>query len=189
MYSMSSVKQYEPHVDGCMSVLLRQFDKLEVVQEVFDLQRWMQSYAFDVIGEITFSSRFGFMESGAQDIDGIIKQVDSLNSFCTLLGIGGFLFPLVWARFGIPTTGLVHWVQKLSQARQQLVGKQESGAEDFYSKIETVRTNDPEAITVYRADSPLVMNMVAGSDTTSISLNRHSILSGEKSRNSEEVTA
>lgn len=55
MYSLSTIKSYEPHVDNCISLLLKQFDAFAASGEVFDLQLWMQCYAFDVIGEITVS--------------------------------------------------------------------------------------------------------------------------------------
>lgn len=35
---------------------------------------WLQAFAFDVIGEITFSKRIGFLEKG-EDIDGIMGSI------------------------------------------------------------------------------------------------------------------
>lgn len=40
-----------------------------------DLGVWLQWYAFDVIGAITFQRRFGFMES-RKDVDGMINALD-----------------------------------------------------------------------------------------------------------------
>ena len=53
MYSLSTVKSYEPYVDNCVKLLLEVFDGFAKRGEVFDLQTWMQCYAFDVVGEIT----------------------------------------------------------------------------------------------------------------------------------------
>ena len=53
MYSMSSIKSYEPYVNDCIETLLRQLDLCAARGQEVDLQRWMQSYAFDVIGAIT----------------------------------------------------------------------------------------------------------------------------------------
>lgn len=55
MYSMSTIKSYEPYVDSCVALLLKRFDEFTESGETFDMQQWMQSYAFDVIGEITVS--------------------------------------------------------------------------------------------------------------------------------------
>ena len=171
MYSMSTIKQYEPYVDKCNRVLMQQFEKLEAAGQAFDLQSWMQSYAFDVIGEITFSSSVGFMEAGAKDIDNIIKLLDSLNSFSTIIGIDRGLFPLLYAKFRIPSAGLLTWVAKLSQLRRQSIGKQAPGTiQDFHSKVDALKEKDPEGALLYNVDNTLIQNVAAGSDTTSITL-------------------
>ncbi len=53
---MTSIKSYEPYVNHCVEILIKEFDSLAAESKVFDLQRWMQCYAFDVIGEITVSA-------------------------------------------------------------------------------------------------------------------------------------
>lgn len=171
MYSMSTIKQYEPYVDKCNRVLIRQLDDLEKAGQIFDLQRWMQSYAFDVIGEITFSSNVGFMEAGAHDIDNIMELLDSLNSFCTLIGIDRRLFPLLYAKFRIPVAGLIGWVQKLTHLRKESIEKQALDTiQDFYSKVEALKEHDPGAASIDNVDNTLTQNVAAGSDTTSITL-------------------
>lgn len=53
MYSMSAIKSYEPYVDDCVHLLLRQLDARMAEGQSVDLQHWMQCYAFDFIGGIT----------------------------------------------------------------------------------------------------------------------------------------
>jgi len=53
LYAMTSIKSYEPFVETCIEILLERFDHFANTGEVFDLQHWMQCYAFDVIGELT----------------------------------------------------------------------------------------------------------------------------------------
>lgn len=55
LYSMTAIKSYEPYVDSCIRALTTKFDRVAKSGEVLDLQRWMQCYAFDVIGELTVS--------------------------------------------------------------------------------------------------------------------------------------
>jgi cytochrome P450 len=57
MYAMSTVKSYEPHVDSCIDLLLQRLDGFAESGEAFDLQVYLRSYAFDVIGAITVSFR------------------------------------------------------------------------------------------------------------------------------------
>ena len=53
MYAMSAVKSYEPHVDGCIDLLLQRLDEFAASGQAFDLQVYLRCYAFDVIGAIT----------------------------------------------------------------------------------------------------------------------------------------
>ena len=71
--------QFEPFVDSTTRVLLAEIrnrwaDKLGT-EGVCDLATWLQYYAFDVIGELTFSERMGFLEKG-HDVGGIIDAID-----------------------------------------------------------------------------------------------------------------
>lgn len=56
LYAMTSIKSYEPFVDTCIRILVDRFDRFANSGEMFDLQHWMQCYAFDVIGELTVST-------------------------------------------------------------------------------------------------------------------------------------
>lgn len=55
LYTMTTIKSYEPYVNNCVRVLLEQFDRFATNGEWFDLQHFTQCYALDVIGEITVS--------------------------------------------------------------------------------------------------------------------------------------
>lgn len=53
VYAMSSLVAYEPYVDNCMDILLRQLYQASKQGQTVDMAKWFQWYAFDVIGEIT----------------------------------------------------------------------------------------------------------------------------------------
>ena len=55
MYAMTSIKSYEPYVDSCIELLLQRFDEFVESGRTFNLQNYLQCYAFDVIGAITVS--------------------------------------------------------------------------------------------------------------------------------------
>ncbi|KAH0438060.1 cytochrome P450 [Colletotrichum camelliae] len=102
MYSMSTIKSYEPYVDSCVALLLKRFDEFAASGETFDLQQWMQCYAFEVIGEITFGRRVGFLESGGQDVDGIMRGLEDANALATLSGVKNVLLPVLLILYGNP---------------------------------------------------------------------------------------
>ncbi len=75
IYSMSNIVSFECYVDSTMRVFSDQLDKLFVqTGDVCDLSKWLQMFAFDVMGEITFSQRLGFLEK-AEDVDGVMESI------------------------------------------------------------------------------------------------------------------
>lgn len=60
-----------------MRYLFERLDE-EFVQpdRVCNLETWLQYFAFDVIGELTFSKRLGFLKRGG-DVDGIIHAIET----------------------------------------------------------------------------------------------------------------
>ncbi len=78
---MSSLVQYEHLVESTTEVFLDQTDKVYAAKGVVcDFAQWLQFYAFDVIGEITYSKRHGFVER-VEDIDGIVAYLGWMFSY------------------------------------------------------------------------------------------------------------
>jgi len=78
---MSTLIQYEPFVDSTTELFLKQTEKLYAeTGDACNFSRWLQFYAFDVIGEMTYSKRHGFLEEN-RDIDGIIDYVAALFDY------------------------------------------------------------------------------------------------------------
>ncbi|KAK2734140.1 hypothetical protein CKAH01_08184 [Colletotrichum kahawae] len=171
MYSMSTIKSYEPYVDSCVALLLKRFDEFAASGETFDLQHWMQCYAFDVIGEITFGRRVGFLESGGQDIDGIMRALEDANAFATLSGVSAVLLPVLFILYGNPVHGVASFAGKLQSESDEIDIKEKGGGETFLEKVQRLRKEDPEEFERLRTRTiTLEGNVAAGSDTTSISL-------------------
>ncbi|KAK1771867.1 cytochrome P450-like protein [Phialemonium atrogriseum] len=85
-FAMSALVQYEPFVDNTTKLFLSQTEKLYVGNpEGCDFTRWLQFYAFDVIGEITYSKRHGFIEHN-KDVDGIVSYLTWLFLYVAPIG-------------------------------------------------------------------------------------------------------
>ncbi|KAI1472869.1 cytochrome P450 [Daldinia caldariorum] len=85
-FAMSALVQYEPFVDNTTKLFLKQTERLFAGNpEGCDFTRWLQFYAFDVIGEITYSKRHGFVEKN-EDIDGIVDYLGSLFLYVAPIG-------------------------------------------------------------------------------------------------------
>jgi hypothetical protein len=88
-FAMTSLVNYEPLVDSTTKVFLEQTEKLFArTGSVCNFSRWLQFYAFDVIGELTWSKRLGFVERN-EDVDGIVAFLGRFLSYagpvCELL--------------------------------------------------------------------------------------------------------
>ena len=85
IYSMTNLVSFEPYVDTTIRVLLERMEAQQAAQATVDLGAWMQFFAFDVMGEITFSRRFGFLET-AGDVDGIIGAIYRFFTYGSAVG-------------------------------------------------------------------------------------------------------
>jgi hypothetical protein len=91
-YAMSTLVQFEPFVDSTSREFIKQISSRYVdkvgSEGICDFATWLQYYAFDVIGELTYSMRLGFVDNG-KDVDQIIANAETtlkyfaVVSFCT----------------------------------------------------------------------------------------------------------
>lgn len=80
-FSMTSLVQYEPSVNSATEKFLDQTEALFVSKNaICDFAEWLQYLAFDVIGEITYSKRHGFVDRG-EDVDGMVDYLGRLFSY------------------------------------------------------------------------------------------------------------
>ena len=80
-FSMSNMIQYEPFVDSTTELFISQTEKLFAsTGDACNFSRWLQFYAFDVIGDMTYSKRHGFLEEN-KDIDGIVDYIANLFNY------------------------------------------------------------------------------------------------------------
>ena len=82
-FSMTSILALEHLVDPCSKIFTDAMADLQ--GEIVDLGAWVQWYAFDVIGEITFKQRFGFMEQ-RKDINNTIAGIETGLVYASLVG-------------------------------------------------------------------------------------------------------
>ena len=75
MYSLSSAITYEVFVNQVLEILCHQLDQRYVkTDKTADLDNWLQYFAFDVMGTLTFSKRYGFLEHG-RDVNGLLDTI------------------------------------------------------------------------------------------------------------------
>ena len=185
MYSMSSMVSYEKFVDDCEVIFSRRLSEFSKTGEVVDMGHWFQCLAFDVIGNISYSQRFGFLDRG-DDIAGIIAALDRSMKYSALSGIYSGLHPVTYklmetsshsgaagrnyvAEFARRIIASRQEQRKTSPAQERSDSDQEL-PRDFLDKLLDGHAASPEKVTPYHIWMAGFSNIGAGSDTTAASL-------------------
>ncbi|KAI1638940.1 cytochrome P450 [Biscogniauxia mediterranea] len=95
LYSMSTMVSYEEAVERMTSVCLRKLNQFSEEKRLVSIPHFMQCYAFDVIGEITFNQNFGMMENEG-DTTGLLSSIKEVNDSLAYLGVIPNLIPWVY---------------------------------------------------------------------------------------------
>lgn len=75
MFSPSNSASFEGLVDEVLVCLEEQLEtRFLANKEIFNLGEWLQFFAFDVMGTMTFSKRYGFLDTG-KDEGGMIDSI------------------------------------------------------------------------------------------------------------------
>ncbi|CAG8216611.1 unnamed protein product [Penicillium salamii] len=181
-YSLSSLLESESAIDSCTALFVSQMSKFADQKTPVNLGNWLQYYAFDVVGEVTFSKKLGFLEEG-RDVDNIMEAIHGNLVYASLCGqipelhhllVGNPLTP-----FLLPS--LESWNQVLQftlKAINPQTPLKENGeiqedkvtGKDMMSRWMAAHQADPERFSTRDAIVHLSANVFAGSDTTAIAL-------------------
>ncbi|OLN95513.1 Pisatin demethylase 18 [Colletotrichum chlorophyti] len=176
-YAMSSL----PFVDECADLFALRLLEISKSGLSIDMRHWLQCYAFDVIGMITYGKRIGFLDRG-DDVQGVISALEDHLGFATLVGIfPSFHRLLNFLKNKLAGAGgagrrhvLAFTSERIREAqtapKSVALGGSESYMECFLAKFLAKHSADPNTFTNFHVLSGCVSNMVAGSDTTAISL-------------------
>ncbi|KAL2847838.1 cytochrome P450 [Aspergillus pseudoustus] len=75
IYSTSNVATLEPFVDAMLQLLTVELDKrFTGTNQVFDLGDWLQYFAFETMGTMTFSRQYGLLRTGS-DANGMLQAI------------------------------------------------------------------------------------------------------------------
>ncbi|KAL8759746.1 MAG: hypothetical protein Q9199_000552 [Rusavskia elegans] len=107
-FTMTSITALEPFVSTCVDLLLTRIEQVtDGGEKALDISPWLQYYAFDVLGEVSFGRQLGFLESGT-DVDKNIEGIEMVLKYVSLIGqtpkihdflIGNPLLPKLFPEF------------------------------------------------------------------------------------------
>jgi hypothetical protein len=84
-YSMSAVVSLEPLVDQTIELFLQRIGEQADAGVAMDMSKWFKWYAFDVIGKLTFSTDFGFLQR-QEDVGGNLKTIEDFVDYGAVMG-------------------------------------------------------------------------------------------------------
>ncbi|KAI9692335.1 MAG: hypothetical protein M1822_006566 [Bathelium mastoideum] len=176
---MSTLVGYESFVDECGRLLIQRLHEFGNRGMAINLGDWLQKYAFDVIGEITFGTRFGFLDHG-EDVGGLIRALEKRRMFTSLSGVYPFWHSLAFRVMsylpGSGAAGFAHLSQfsqeQVEQHKAKATGrpKASDGPTPQVDRFLDAHLEKPESFPMHAVMTNCMGNIFAGSDTTGISL-------------------
>ena len=78
LYTKVAVRDFEEPIDRCTALFMDQLSNIaKDGPATLNMSLWLHLYAFDCLGEINVSKRFGFLETGT-DVRGMIAAADRI---------------------------------------------------------------------------------------------------------------
>jgi cytochrome P450 len=181
-YSLSNLLQSEDAIDSCSTLFMDRLDEFASKNQPVDLGAWLQYYAFDVVGEVTFASKLGFLDQG-KDVDGMMKAIEGMLTYASLCGqvpeyhkylLGNPLFTTLMPAMETWNQVLVFTLKAINSRASikrdgELINADEGGR-DMLSRWAYVKSSDPDKMSTRDIVVHLSTNVFAGSDTTAIAL-------------------
>ncbi|THW55469.1 cytochrome protein [Aureobasidium pullulans] len=171
LFSMTSLIQYEDSVAECTDAIIDKFKMFAVSSREIDMQSWLQFFAFDMIGLITVSKKFGFIDHGT-DVQGILAALHSYLVYSSRVGVFSEFHPFLSKILSLlPGKGFDHLIQfTQEQIHSTKDAEKEGDASNFAGKLLEMHLENPEKLPMHDILGTCLLNVGAGSDTTSISL-------------------
>ncbi|KAK3369969.1 cytochrome P450 [Podospora didyma] len=190
IYSMSNLVEFEPYVDNTIGFFLGRLEEVQAGGRegagagACDLGTWLQWFAFDVMGEITFSKRLGFLDE-AKDVEGIMGSIWKIFEYSSWAGQMPWVDKLwvknPYVRRFLPekSSPVVAFALTRAQERASIKGPSSDAdkaaasgynSRDFMSRFLEARAKDPSKIPEWFVTAWTTSNVLAGSDTTAIML-------------------
>ncbi|CAN8102493.1 unnamed protein product [Discula destructiva] len=172
LFSATSAMSFEPIIDEVLQCFTKNIDRRYVEHgTIFDLAKWSQYYAFDVMGMLTFSKRYSFLDEG-DDVGGM------LGAIYAYMVNAAPLTQIPWADRLLFKNWLAHAVRRppslpilqvvanaVDQRKVQVeIGKGFNGRPDFLAKFMEIAATHPD-LPQGIVSNWTFTNVIAGSDS------------------------
>ncbi|RMZ85133.1 hypothetical protein DV738_g249, partial [Chaetothyriales sp. CBS 135597] len=178
IFSMTSAVSFEGLVDDVLECLRGKFDeRFAINSEIFDLGQWLQFFAFDVMGTLTFSKRYGFLDDG-RDVGGMLAAIVTFMRSAAPMTQIPWLDKLLWKNLIADTLrqkfhrtaslSILAFVGKAIKEKQEKLASDSAATradkKDFLTRYIEIQQANPE-IPPWAPTAWTFSNVIAGSDS------------------------
>ncbi|KAE8148707.1 cytochrome P450 [Aspergillus avenaceus] len=170
-YSLSNIIKSEAYVNDLLVLLGKQLDRIAESGQPVEFDRWFNYFAFDVVGEVTFSSPFRFLETGT-DIRNAIANTRALALYIAIMGHYVWLHNLTLGNPLLSRIGLQPSSHIFDTCLAAIEQRKNNPAArlDMMERWLHVRHQYPDRMAEAEIFGAAVANIGAGADTTSATL-------------------
>ncbi|KAM5344512.1 hypothetical protein ACJ41O_013048 [Fusarium nematophilum] len=179
-YSTAALTALEPKIDQVSKLLMQKLKDFERKDQSLDLGEWLQWYAFDVIGNLTFSQTLGFIEE-SRDVDNVIRSIGSFFVYAAVIGqipwlhkvlAGNPLLPIVMPAIETFNPAVNFAIKCMNMNKKGAAPDQDDFLVRFRRMAEEGVRGSVDGGAFGDADiiNHTSTNVLAGSDTTAIAL-------------------
>ncbi|KAK6602264.1 benzoate 4-monooxygenase cytochrome p450 [Botrytis cinerea] len=178
LYKMGHILTLEPLVDNTINNLFRRLDESFVngpnAGKTCKIDDWMVFFAWDVIGQVTFSRSMGFLDA-AYDHSGYLDVSNQINDY---FGVIGQLPALdhwlaknpVWPIGPLTVDKAAAYCAEQSIARQKGTDSKYIDQKDMLDDFLELKRLNPGMVNDNTVIGYMLVNILAGADTTSIAI-------------------
>ncbi|CAG8954438.1 hypothetical protein HYFRA_00006065 [Hymenoscyphus fraxineus] len=176
LYSMKNILEMEDAISKTIILCCEQLELRFVngmnAGKTCDIADWIAYLSWDVVGEITFSKEMDFLKSGV-DVRDTILTAESVMHYFGLVGqmpvLDKWLGKNPWSPIKFRTFNNVagYCVERLID--RVSTSNDSKPPHDFLNSFIEAKAANPETITDNEVVGYLLLNMLAGADTTAIS--------------------
>lgn len=185
IYSMSALLDMELLVDSNLTLFLQRLDEAAVSPKTpvtmrgppVDLARWLAWLAADIIGEMSFSRRLGFLDT-MTDVGDFFRTVDSFIAYTSAVAVVPAMHKLLFGNPIIPylikAPSLIITDVTNEEVQKRHEKTDETRADLMGRIIESQKIAGPERFPPSEIFNMAAVNLTAGTDTTAIGM--HSLI-------------
>ncbi|KAL9094575.1 MAG: hypothetical protein Q9165_003134 [Trypethelium subeluteriae] len=171
LFSMTKIRDFEPNVNSALSIFLDKIEERFVAPgKPCDMADYLLYFAWDAMSWVTFGKPFGILEAGNDDKKIIQTAEKALDYFAPVPELDIFLDKNPIHRIGPPAFAWALHFSMNAYAERLQQKPSEGSPENYLDKFIEAKAQNPDVIDDNVVLTYLLNNVLAGSDTTAITM-------------------